>query len=442
MFSFVQITHAASVVSSTAGTVADSSSSAATGFVGFIIDKIDNWIAAIVIVFLSFVLAKVAKTMVLAKISSHFEDEHQDVLILVGRTTFATILLIGITAALKVAGIDLTALLAALGFGVGFAMQDLIMNFFAGIMILATRQFTIGDIIKVGDTMGKVVEIQTRATILKAFDGTKVIVPNADLFTNQVTSFTANPLRRIAIDSVGITYDSDLKLAMKICLDILKKNKNIIQAPAPSVVVTDFGDSSIDLGIKFWVEARSNWIKVKAKVLEQIKTSFDKSNGAVDMPYPTQTLFFGNNPMKITDKAEVALSALSGEKDDDDEKIGDIDEELNHPATQPATDANVVSAVASAVSQSDPGSKTEYKPVEVGTTKLPSAESGAVLPKASRDTGAAFLATAVTQPMPAVVEPTASIITQEPPSPPVPVEPVVTPNQNIAVPAVQMPPVA
>lgn len=426
--------HAASVVGSTTSQVADGSSSAVGGFVGFLVDRIDNWIAAVVIIFISFVLAKMAKAIVLAKISKHFEDEHQDVLILVGRTTFATILLIGITAALKVAGIDLTALLAAVGFGVGFAMQDVIMNFFAGIMILATRQFTIGDIIQVGATMGKVVEIQTRATILKTFDGMKVIVPNADLFTNQVTSFTANPLRRVTIDSVGITYDSDIKLAMKICMDLLKKNKNIIQAPAPSVVITDFGDSSIDFSIKFWVEARSNWIKVKAKILEQIKTAFDKTNGVVDMPYPTQTLYFGNNPMQIKaapqeDPKDAAAAHLASE--DDDGKVGDIDEELNHPATQPSADATVVGAVAGAVAAVEP-KKDEYKPVELGATKLPSADSGAVLPKASRDTGAAFLATTVAAsvptpavvpvapapveaPVPVVTQPETSVVPQNPP---------------------------
>lgn len=428
--------HAASVVGSTTSQVADGSSSAVGGFVGFLVDRIDNWIAAVIIIFISFVLAKMAKTIVLAKISKHFEDEHQDVLILVGRTTFATILLIGITAALKVAGIDLTALLAAVGFGVGFAMQDVIMNFFAGIMILATRQFNIGDIIQVGATMGKVVEIQTRATILKTFDGMKVIVPNADLFTNQVTSFTANPLRRVTIDSVGITYDSDIKLAMKICMDLLKKNKNIIQAPAPSVVITDFGDSSIDFSIKFWVEARSNWIKVKARILEQIKAAFDKTNGAVDMPYPTQTLYFGNNPMQIKaapaeDSKDAEAAHLASE--DDDGKVGDIDEELNHPATQPSPDATVVGAVAGAVAAVEP-KQDEYKPVEIGATKLPSADSGVVLPKASRDTGAAFLATAVAAsvPTPDVVTATPTLVETSPPVVTQPVNPPVNPAQPSA----------
>lgn len=446
------IAHAASVVGSATNQVADSSTSAVGGFVGFLVDRIDNWIAAIVIVFISFILAKMAKTIVLAKISSHFEDEHQDVLVLVGRTTFATILLIGITAALKVAGIDLTALLAALGFGVGFAMQDLIMNFFAGIMILATRQFTIGDIIKVGGTMGKVVEIQTRATIIKAFDGTKVIVPNADLFSNQVTSYTANPLRRIRITDVGVTYDTDIKLAQKICFDVLKKNKNVLQAPAPTVMISDFGDSSIDFYVTFWVESRSHWLKIKAKVLHDIKLAFDATNGVVDMPYNTQTLYFGNNPLSIKKDQEAMPEAQNAQlvSEPDEQPVGTIDQDLDNPATQPSPDANVVVAVANAVTATTPG-KNEYKPVEVGATKLPSAESGAVLPKASRDTGAAFLATAVAQPEPVAVvsAPTSSVTPSTPApvpitTPPAP-EPVVftavTLNPGIP-PAAQTPPAA
>ena len=93
------------------------------------------------------------------------------------RGASAAVLLIGITAGLKIAGLDLTSIIAAAAFGVGFAMKDLIMNFISGIIILLQKQFTIGDWIKIKGTEGTIKEIQSRYTIIKQFDGTKVIVP-------------------------------------------------------------------------------------------------------------------------------------------------------------------------------------------------------------------------------------------------------------------------
>jgi small conductance mechanosensitive channel len=150
------------------------------------------------------------------------------------------------------------------------------MNFISGVMILVSRQFTIGDFIKVGSTIGKVMEIQTRATILKAIDGTKVIVPNSEIFTSQVVSFTTNPLRRVTIP-LYVSYDTDIRYAMKIALGVLKKHPKIVKKPGPSVIVSNYGDSTIDLTARFWIGSRDGWFKVKSemmhKMLEEIQAA-------------------------------------------------------------------------------------------------------------------------------------------------------------------------
>lgn len=254
----------------------------AAGFVDYMISRVPSWIAGFAVFALTIFAAKIAKSAVESRIADKVDEEHQEVLVLTGRVTYFGTLALGITIALKIAGIDLTTILAAVAFGIGFALQDLIMNFLAGVFILISRQFTIGDFIKVGDTLGKVVEIQTRATILKAVDGTKVIVPNSEIFTSQVTSFTSNPLRRVLVP-LYVAYGTDIGYAMKIALDVLKKNPKILKKPAASVVVKDYGDSSIDLAARFWVGSRDGWFKIKSDVMHQMLDALDEAG--IVVPY-------------------------------------------------------------------------------------------------------------------------------------------------------------
>ncbi|MBI5152533.1 mechanosensitive ion channel [Candidatus Peregrinibacteria bacterium] len=246
------------------------------GFFDYIIGRVPSWIAGVIVFVLSIIVAKLAKSAVESRIESQIDEEHQEVLVLAGRVTYFGTLVVGITVALKIAGIDLTTILAAVAFGIGFALQDLIMNFLSGVLILVSRQITIGDFIKVGSTLGKVVEIQTRATILKAVDGTKVIVPNSEIFTSQVVSYTTNPMRRIAIP-LYVSYDTNLGYAMKTALDVLKRHPKIVKKPASSVLVTNYGDSSIDLSARFWVGSRDGWIKIKSEIMHQMMDAFNEA---------------------------------------------------------------------------------------------------------------------------------------------------------------------
>lgn len=280
---FLEIANAATAgLAGASGEVQSGLANKVAGFFDYMIGRVPSWIAGVVVFVLSIIVAKLAKSAVESRIESQIDEEHQEVLVLAGRVTYFGTLVVGITIALKIAGIDLTTILAAVAFGIGFALQDLIMNFLSGVMILVSRQFTIGDFIKVGNTLGKVVEIQTRATILKAIDGTKVIVPNSEIFTSQVVSYTTNPMRRIAIP-LYVSYDTNLGYAMKTALSVLKKHPKIFKKPSPSVLVTNYGDSSIDLSARFWVGSRDGWIKIRSEVMHQMMEAFDEAG--IVMPF-------------------------------------------------------------------------------------------------------------------------------------------------------------
>ncbi|PJC36863.1 hypothetical protein CO046_03445 [Candidatus Peregrinibacteria bacterium CG_4_9_14_0_2_um_filter_53_11] len=251
-------------------------------FIDFVIGQVPGWIAGFIAFILTIGLAKMAKAAVEARISDKVDEEHQEILILAGRVTYFGVMVVGITVALKIAGIDLTTILAAVAFGVGFALQDLIMNFLAGVMILVSRQFAIGDFIRVNGTLGKVVEIQTRATILKAIDGTKVIVPNAVIFRNQVTSLTTNPTRRITVP-LYVSYDTDITYATKIALDVLRQHPKILKKPTPSIITVGYGDSCIEMAARFWVGSRNGWFKVRSEITQQMLEAFNAAG--IVIPY-------------------------------------------------------------------------------------------------------------------------------------------------------------
>jgi small-conductance mechanosensitive channel len=340
----VPIANAASALTDKSSETATASSDAVTSFLAYMWDRLDNWIAAIILVVFSVYFAKTIRKLVVNKVTEKMGDEHEDVLVLIGRATYASVLAVGTTIALKIGGIDLTAFMAAIGFGVGFALQDIIMNFIAGVLILASRQFTIGDFIEVNGTLGKVKEIQARATILQAVDGTKIIVPNADLFTNKVTSFTSNPYRRIEI-VYSIDYRSDVVKAMNIMLAIVRGNPAILKKPAPSVMLGEFGASSIDFKIRFWVETKSKWFKLKSSIQLELKDALE--GAGIEMPFTTYNLVLdkdfhknvvSTHPMSDADMKQFQMEKIQEEEEQTKSDAKDPNVQVKQPNSAEQTE--------------------------------------------------------------------------------------------------------
>ena len=263
------------------------------GLVSMVLIQIPLMIAGAIVVFLSYFVAKIARSIVESKMSDRgIGEEHKELQILAGRMTYSAVIVLGATIGLKIAGIDLTTIIAAVALGIGFALKDLIMNFLAGIMILLGGQFALGDFINIGGTIGKVVEIQSRVTILKALDGTKVIVPNAELFKKQVISYTSNPFRRIEVE-VGVEYRSDLENVVKICMKTVKSTEGILLEPKPAVLISEFGDSSVDLKVRAWVNSRDGWVKIRSDFMKNLKKQF-KEYG-ITIPWPIRTIVEDKN---------------------------------------------------------------------------------------------------------------------------------------------------
>ena len=190
-------------------------------------------------------------------------------------------------------------LVAALGVGIGFGLQEIIANFISGLIILFERPIRVGDLVTVGDSSGEVIRIRIRATTIRDFDGKELLVPNKEFVTGRLLNWTlSNTDIRMSLE-VGIAYGSDVRKAVAILEDILANHEMILDKPEPDVLFREFGDNSLNLIARYFfsdVEQRAYLLsdlhlKVNDAFAEagiviafpQIDVHFDREKGSEDL---------------------------------------------------------------------------------------------------------------------------------------------------------------
>lgn len=186
--------------------------------------------------------------------------EHRTLQIALGRLVQAAIVVVGLLVAATAAFPTFTManLVGTLGVGgvaIGFAFKDIFQNFLAGILLLLTKPFTVGDQIIFKDFEGTVEDIQTRATYLKTYDGRRVVIPNSDLYMNAVTVNTAFAIRRVEHD-VSIAIEDDVDEAKRSMLGVMNGVDDVLRDPGPDVLVVGIGDSTVSLRARWWANSK------------------------------------------------------------------------------------------------------------------------------------------------------------------------------------------
>jgi len=183
---------------------------------------------------------------------------------------------------------SLAVIVGALSVGIGFGLQHVVNNFISGLLILFERPIRKGDWIKLNGYEGIVKNIHIRSTELETFSKTNILIPNADVLSNALENVTkSNSFGRMII-SVGVSYNSDLRLVEKLLLDIAKNDAGLVQDPEPFVLLTDFADSSVQFELRGVFTDVTKGLATKSRIMFAIWDAFKANN--IEIPFPQRVV--------------------------------------------------------------------------------------------------------------------------------------------------------
>ena len=259
------------------------------------IKLLPNLALAAVIVVLSWLLARLVRKLI-ANLMGRVTDS-RNLNRLVSNCVYLVVLLIGVFGSLSVLHLDktVTSILAGagiLGLALGFAFQDIAANFLSGVIMAVQRPIRTGELIGTGEHLGVVEHIDLRTTELRNMEGIQVIIPNKEIFQKPLLNYTRNGTRRVDL-IVGVSYGDDLENVERVTKDAVKGIGDLVPDKEVELFYREFGGSSINYVVRFWIEASSNkhYNDMRSRAIKAIKAAYDKEG--ISIPFPIRTLDFG-----------------------------------------------------------------------------------------------------------------------------------------------------
>jgi small conductance mechanosensitive channel len=249
------------------------------------------WGTKIIMALLVFIIGRWIAKMLTRALKGLMERGGVDQMLIsfLGNIAYAALLAVVVLAALEQLGVNTTsalAILGAAGLAVGLALKDSLSSFAAGVMLIIFRPFKLGDFVEAGGVSGVVEEIRIFHTVLKSGDNREITMPNAQIYSGTIINYSARDTRRIDL-VIGIGYDDDIKKARDLLQQILDADNTVLKDPAPTIMLLELGESSVDFAVRPWVKSGDYWT-TRAALLEAIKTTFDKQG--ISIPYPQRDI--------------------------------------------------------------------------------------------------------------------------------------------------------
>jgi len=259
------------------------------------IEMLPNLAAALLVLLVFYFISSIIKKYsgkILHKVTNN------KTIVGLAQTVFGVLILgAGVFIALGILNLDgtVTSLLAGagiIGLALGFAFQDIAANFISGILLSIRHPFGIGDIIDSNDYFGVVQKLNLRNTVIKTPQGQIVYIPNKEVYENPFKNYTKNGERRIDLQC-GVSYGDDLEKARKITLDAINSLDGIDKDKGIDFYYEEFGGSSINYVVRFWVDFRTHvdYLSPRSEAIIAIKKAYDEND--IMIPFPIRTLDFG-----------------------------------------------------------------------------------------------------------------------------------------------------
>jgi potassium efflux system protein len=199
------------------------------------------------------------------------------------------VIAIGFFLAVAASGVPIdkiTIIISAFGIGIGFGLQNIVNNLVSGLILAFEKPIQVGDIIEVDSRSGTILDIGIRASKIATSDGAEVIIPNGDLISHHVINWTlSNNNRRVEL-IIGAAYGVNIEKVKTLLTNVLTSHDDIMQNPAPSVLLHNLSESSVDFRVLFWAADINTWTTLKGSVLTDIYDAFNREG--IEIPYPQQ----------------------------------------------------------------------------------------------------------------------------------------------------------
>ena len=236
---------------------------------------------------------------VLSRLLGRWEDPPQRLKVrplvwqLIRRVVQGIVAFVGLLLAFDILGV--TSMVGAVlgtagvaGLAIGFAFQDIIENYLAGVLLSIQQPFNVNDVVQIDDHQGRVIRLTARELVLLTVEGNHIRLPNATVFKNVMTNYTRNPRRLFSFD-IGIGVEEDLVEVARIGVDTLNAMNGVMEDPQPFVRIEALGDSSVIVRFNGWVNQQTaDFFKVKSEAIRLVKTALDEAE--IDMPEPIHRL--------------------------------------------------------------------------------------------------------------------------------------------------------
>jgi len=265
-----------------------------------LLDVVQSTLALAVLLSIAIYLTRVLETRIRSS-----QTLSPSVQVLFSKSLKIVLIGLAVLLAIRSVGIDLTALAVfggAIGLGLGFGLQKVISNLISGVILLVDKSIKPGDVIAVSGTYGWVTALGGRYVSVVTRDGIEHLIPNETLISERVENWThSNSRSRLKLD-VGVHYDSDINRVIELCIEAAAATDRVLKSPEPRCLLVGFGDSSVDMQVRFWITDAHNGVQnVKSAVLLSIWEKF-KEHG-IEIPYPQRDLHFRsgaelNSPMR------------------------------------------------------------------------------------------------------------------------------------------------
>ncbi len=221
----------------------------------------------------------------------------------------------GLMIALTAVGFNmerLSIIIGALGIGIGFGLQNIVNNFISGLILIYERPIQVGDIIEIGPLMGEIKSIGIRSSSIRTYDGSEVIVPNSNLVSDQLVNWTLSDNHRRIEIIIGVAYGTDPNMVINILTDVANNHPDVLRIPNPTVLFNEFGDSSLNFRLLFWV-LFENGISTKSAISVAIDKAFKENN--IEIPFPQLDLHMKEKQKVENEESTTETSTEKLEKD-------------------------------------------------------------------------------------------------------------------------------